>query len=394
VTALLAVGVAAATTIGPVTSAQAQQCVGYFEKMLQGMERDGVPHAGTCAKRNKLMVSLTDLVSQEFYAPGSPGARRDIPGKRAGTVAVDPNFTSWSKPDFEAYLPPWQDGRWWKDGSKIVFNCQMPIPAGSLQQAESFLECARVYSCGAAAAMCGRELARTTNTNDCASISRTCLAANPVPSGTVQSVAAAPPPSAPHATGPASTPRTPPPSQQAQMSPQCMQLVQNYVQAAQANDGSRALAGYNSLKAAGGCGVLEKVDRPMPQEAAPAQGDARFVRRGETPLSDSTVGACDLSPAECAARVQQLRQNISPQAQAAVISNAIGIGLQLGTMMGNAMALGVQAGNVGGSVGGGAGGGGTNMNSIGPGPVRSTYGQGGPTRPGPPASQSTITGIK
>ena len=157
--------------------------------MLKGMERDGVPHAGTCAKRNKLMVSLTEINSQQFYAPGSPGARKDIPGKRAGTVAVDPNFASWSKPDFEAYLPPWQDGRWWKDGSKIVFNCQMPIPAGALQQAESFLECARVYSCGAAAAMCGRELARTTNTSDCASISRTCLAANPVPSGTVQSVA-------------------------------------------------------------------------------------------------------------------------------------------------------------------------------------------------------------
>ena len=171
-----------------------------------------------------------------------------------------------------------------------------------------------------------------------------------------------------------------------------MQLVQNYVQAAQANDGSRALAGYNSLKAAGGCGVLDKVDRPMPQEAAPAQGDARFAPpRGPTPLSDSTVGACDLSPAECAARVQQLGLGISAQAKAAVMSNAIGIGLQLGTMMGSAMTLGVQAGSVG---GGGGGGGGTNMNSIGPGPVRSTYGQGAPARPGPPASQSTITGIK
>jgi hypothetical protein len=242
--------------------------------------------------------------------------------------------------------------------------------------------------------MCGLELARTTNTNDCASISRTCLAANPVPSGTVQGVAAAPPPASSPASGPnRSVPRTPP-QQQAQMSPQCMQLVQNYVQAAQANDGSRALAGYNSLKAAGGCGVLDKVDRPMPQEAPPTQGDSRFVTRGPAPLSDSMVGACDLSPAECAARVQQLEQGISAQAKAAVISNAIGIGLQLGTMMGSAMTLGVQAGSVGGSVGGGAGGGGTNMNSIGPGPVRSTYGQGAPSRPGPPASQSTITGIK
>jgi hypothetical protein len=91
-------------------AAEAQQCVSYFEQMLQGMERDGVPHAGTCAKRNKLMVSLTDMVNQEFYAPGSPGARKDIPGKQHGRVSVDPNFKSWSKPDFEAYMPPWQDG--------------------------------------------------------------------------------------------------------------------------------------------------------------------------------------------------------------------------------------------------------------------------------------------
>lgn len=394
-TALWAVGIVAAATIGVTIPAEAQQCVGYFQKMLQGMERDGVPHAGACAKRNKLMVSLTDMAGLQFYAPGSPDAARNTPGRRPGTVAVDPNFTSWSQPDFRAYLPPEQDARWWKDGDKIVFNCQMPIPAGAMQQAESFLECARVYSCGAAAAMCGLELSRTTNTSDCASISRTCLAANPVPAGAVQTAAGAPPQGAAPATGPGtSAPRTPQPQAQAQpqMSAQCLQLVRNYVQAAQSSDGSRAVGGYNALKAAGGCGVLDKVDRPMPQEAAPTAGDSRFAARGATPLSDSMVGACDLSPAECAARVQQLKQGVSPQAQAALIGHAIGIGLQLGTMMGGAMTAGMPTS--GGAGGGTVGGGGTNMNSIGPGPVRSTYGQGAPTQPGPPTSQSTITGIK
>jgi hypothetical protein len=43
-----------------------------------------------------------------------------------------------------------------------------------------------------------------------------------------------------------------------------------------------------------------------------------------------------------------------------------------------------------GSVGGA--GSGTNMNSIGNKPVRSTYGQGAPSRPPPPQAPSDITG--
>lgn len=188
-----------------------------------------------------------------------------------------------------------------------------------------------------------------------------------------------------------------PPQQPAappQMSAQCQQLVGNYVQAAQANDGARAVSGYNALKSAGGCGVLNKVDRPLPQQATAAPGpDPRFPSRGATPLSDSTIGACDLSPAECAARVQQLKQGTSAQAQAALFSHSIGIGLQLGSMMAGGMMMAMpQGGGSGG--GGGTAGGGTNMNSIGPGAVKGTYGQGGPSRPAPPNSQSTITGTK
>jgi hypothetical protein len=36
----------------------------------------------------------------------------------------------------------------------------------------------------------------------------------------------------------------------------------------------------------------------------------------------------------------------------------------------------------------------TNMNSIGPGPVRNTYGPGGPVRPAPRTGPSDLTGTK
>jgi hypothetical protein len=128
------------------------------------------------------------------------------------------------------------------------------------------------------------------------------------------------------------------------------------------------------------------------QATAAPGADPRFPpSRGATPLSDSTIGACDLSPAECAARVQQLKQGTSAQAQAALFSHSIGIGLQLGSMMAGGMMMAMP--QSGGS-GGGTAGGGTNMNSMGPGPVKGTYGQGAPSRPAPPNSQSTITGTK
>ena len=366
--------------IGPVAPAQAQQCVSYFEKMLQGMERDGVPHAGTCAKRNKLMVSLTDLASQEFYAPGSPGARRDIQGKRAGTVVVDPNFASWSPPDFKAYLPPWQDGRWWKDGSKIVFNCQMPIPAGSLQQAESFLECARVYSCSAAAAMCGLELARTTNTNDCAAISRKCVAANPVPSGKVEDVAAAPPPNAPAAGSATSAPRTPPqaaPGQQAfqQMSPQCQAQLNRLLEGADKNDKEKASAAYGTLRA--------ECDPQIRRAAEAAQ-----VGLPERVLSSRAMEAMKKAMSGDPGRLAE-----------AYADRGYDGGFDAGEVINFGFALlgllGGVAGVYAAMPGGGyyAAGGGGNFSTLNP-RARSTYGQGAPSGPAAPTNRSTITGIK
>jgi hypothetical protein len=370
---------AGALTVAAFTSsvADAQQCVGYFDKMLQSLERDGVPHAGTCAKRNKLMVSATQMVSQEFYAPGGPGARRDIPGKRAGTVNVDPNFKSWSKADFEAYLPPWQDGRWWKDGSKIVFNCQMPIPAGALQQAESFLECARVYSCGAAAAVCGRELARTTNTTDCASISHACLAVNPVPSGTVQSVAVAPPPSVPHAGPGTSAPRTPPPppppSSLAGMSPACKAQFNAFLEAVDLNDSAKATAAYEALRAS-----CDAAMRALSQEANVALPERQMGSLSRSYFNCPRGADCGPAPS-------------TPEQSARAAANAIDVGALMNFGFAAAgFAIGV-AGFYTPSPGGSFASSGqfTTINQR----ARSTYGQGGPVHVAPRTVPSDITGI-
>lgn len=167
----------------------------------------------------------------------------------------------------------------------------------------------------------------------------------------------------------------------------CQQLVSGYVAAAQAGDGPKSVAAYNALKQAGGCGVLDKV--PSLQQAAPAAGDDRFMTRGATPHLDASVGACDRNPAACSAAIDQLRRGTSPQAVAALYSNAISIGLQVGAIAGQGLLM-MQQPNVNVQ----SGGGGSNMNSIGPGPVRGTYGQGAPQQQpqGSPPNRSTITG--
>jgi hypothetical protein len=205
---------------------------------------------------------------------------------------------------------------------------------------------------------------------------------------------APPPPPPPAPAGPAKPSggesRAPTPSPQPpQMSAQCQQLVSNYVGAAQANDGARALAGYNALKSAGGCGVLDKVDSGPPPTAA-AAGDPRFPTRRATPLTDSYVQPCNANEAGCAQAMRQLEQANSPEAKSALVMHAISTGLQLGAAVANGLAAGMPQPGV--AVGGG--GGGTNMNSIGNRPVRSTYGQGAPTGPVQRNAPSDITGTK
>jgi hypothetical protein len=115
----------------------------------------------------------------------------------------------------------------------------------------------------------------------------------------------------------------------AAMSPVCRATLQRYIAAAQANDGPAATAEYAAMKQAGGCGVLPKPD-------------PRFISRGNTPGLDQTFGACDRQPDLCAQIADQLKAGTSPEAIAALYSNAIGIGLQLGSMMGGAL-LNAQA---------------------------------------------------
>jgi hypothetical protein len=160
--------------------------------------------------------------------------------------------------------------------------------------------------------------------------------------------------------------RPPPqqPPQPPQMSARCQQLVSNYVSAAQANDGPRALAGYNALKSAGGCNVLDKVDRAPPPVAG---GDSRFISRGARPNIEGTIGACDRATDGCAEAMRQLEQAASPAAQAAMIMNAVQVGLELGAAMASGLAAMQPRGG---------GGGGTNYNSIGNRPAARTYGQG------------------
>lgn len=242
---------------------------------------------------------------------------------------------------------------------------------GSNGQAGAFLQCQQIY--GAVLNMCHR-------TQVAAGVPTQPIPANPPKSAPPQQQAkAAPQPPKP---APGGGSQVPPPPQQSTMTPKCQQLVSSYVAAAQANDGPRALAGYNALKAAGGCNVLAQVDRPMPQPQAAPADDPRFVARGATPLSDQVVGGCDASPAECQRRVQQLRAGVSPEAQAALWMNAISVGLQLGAAVANGMAATMPQG------------GGTNMNSIGNRPVQHTYGQGAPTYRTPRNSPSDITGTK
>lgn len=133
--------------------------------------------------------------------------------------------------------------------------------------------------------------------------------------------------------------------QAAMTAPGCPDLIQNYVNAAQAENGPRAEVAYQELRHAGGCGVLDQAEQQLKAQGAGAGGDPRFATRGDTQMIDQIFGACDQSPQACDAAIAQARAGASPAAIAAIYANAIGIGLQLGGMMGNAM-LNAQAANM------------------------------------------------
>jgi hypothetical protein len=167
------------------------------------------------------------------------------------------------------------------------------------------------------------------------------------------------------------------------MSEKCQKLVSNYVAASQANDGPGSVAGYNALKQEGGCNVLAQVDKPMPAAGAPSADDSRFAAPRGPSLADQVMGGCDASPDVCAARVQQLKAGVTPEAVAGLWTHAISVGLELGSAMAQAgAALAAPSGATSGR-GGTGGGSSTDYSSIGNRKVRSTTGQGGASGPPP-----------
>jgi hypothetical protein len=355
--------------------ASAQPCADRYQRMLAEMKQN----AGECAKSSRLMNSFGDIVNLEFYGQGSPGAAQ-VPGRIApGTVAADPAFTRRSAPDFMAILPPHPDGRWRMADGKIIFNCTQPLDPNPMPQNEAFLECARVYVCGTAAAQCGLDAARASGSRDCNRISAQCLAANPIPQGTI---AALPAPGAgqPATPPPAGPPPAYDPRQQAyaNLSPQCQQDFMALLNASQARDGATANAAYTRLR--------QQCDQAMRTLAATAG-----VALPERPLSSRASGAManafGRDPNAVTDNIGQPTEGV-PQGGGGGIdwSGLFDFGLSMG-IMGLQMAGGWAAMSA-------SYGGGTDYRSIGPGPVRSTYGQGAPTRVPQRNHPSDITGTR
>ena len=133
-----------------------RSCVPYFQTILKNFERN----AALCLRDTRLLRSLTDMV------------------ENSKEVQTDRYVTRNSAPELFAYFDP-LDPRWIMAGDKAYPNCNLPMTVAS--QSEAFMECARVYLCGAAAASCGLSRAETSGSNQCVPISQSCLAENPVP---------------------------------------------------------------------------------------------------------------------------------------------------------------------------------------------------------------------
>ena len=301
----------------------------------QRMCNDAATHQKTCLERLNNMRSLDTPRAQSTYGQGSPDA----------TNLPDPLVTS------------------------------NPADRDRTSQTGAFAQCAALY--GQVLNMC-----KATENVAKKTAARLPPPAPPKP---------APPPPAAKAAVPSGGDLRPPPQQQA-AGPDCQRLVSNYVGAAQANDGPRALAGYSALKAAGGCGVLNKVDKGAPVAQAPAAPAAAFPTRGGTPNTDAYVQPCNADQAGCAQAMRQLERGTSPQAQAALVMHAISTGLELGAAIAGGMA------SVTPPQGGGRGqyntpGNNTDMRSLAAPPICGGVGQGSGATP-QRNSPSDITGTK
>jgi hypothetical protein len=386
--ALVALGTLVASA-----NASAQQCVDRYQQMLQQFKKN----AGECAKNNKLMTGFVEQADLKFYGQGSPDGRTDVPGRIApGTVELDPNFTRNSAHDFQAVLPPYPDGRWRLAGGRIIFNCTQPLDPNPMPQNEAFLECARVYVCGAAAAQCGLNAARASASSNCNQISQACLAANPVPQGTVTYQATPANPGRPGVGQPTAPPvglqgqqPTLPtdPRQQAfsNLSPQCQQDFATLLNASQARDSATANAAYSRLR--------QQCDQAM-REIAAASGVALPERALSPRASGAMANAFNRDPNAVTGNIGQPTEGIPQGGGSGVDWPALfdfGIALLgMGAQMAGGWAA-MSAASGGGYYGGGRG---TDYRSLAPPPVRSTYGQGAPSHVPQRNIPSDITGTK
>lgn len=358
---------------------EAQQCVSQF----QSNARQYYDLLGQCAKRHRLMDSDPSLVMlYETIQQTGPDQWETIYSHTRGRA--DPNFTWKSRPDYTVRLPDEPDGRWKSTGNSISFNCSLPI--NNQNQAESFLECARTYACALQAGTCAVVEAKRSGSSDCNAIANRCLQQHPVPGmaslGTSPSGQAALAPGAGPGTSVPSPLQQQPgdPRQQAflKMSAQCQADFAAFLSASEAKDGAGATAAYGRLRSA-------QCDQAM-KNLASQSGLALPERTLSPRASGALANAFNRDPNAVTGNIGQPTEGVA-QGGGFDWAPVLDLGIAL-------FGMGAQiAGGWGGPSYHYSGGRGTDYSSLNP-RARSTYGQGAPRNPGPPTSQSTITGTR
>ncbi|TAJ31988.1 MAG: hypothetical protein EPO67_12900 [Reyranella sp.] len=346
-------------------TADAQQCINDYQRTLKALANV----AGECAKNNKLMTQLTDVMGLENYGQGSPGAA-PVQGPSGWTGIDTGKFNRDSAHDFHKYLTP-NDPRWRMEGTKAFFNCGIPLSPRPMPQNEAFLECYRVMLCASHTTMCAINTARSTGSKDCAGITGQCMLSHPIPQGQMGPTIAeraAPPPQ-----GDGSRRSAPPPNPADGLTAACKTQLNQFLEAADRNDGTRAAAAYQALRA--NCdGVMHQIAQA---------GDMSLPERQTGRLAKGSFSRC-LSGVDCGTAPS------SPDQMAAAAANAFNIDEVMNfafTAAGFAMGVaGVYAPLAGGQIMQ------SNRFSTINQRARSTYGQGGPGYVAPRTVPSDITG--
>jgi hypothetical protein len=372
-----AVGALAACLLGGMP-AQAQQCVAQFQQNAEQYHKN----LGICAQRHRLMDGVPELVKlyQEMERK-SPYEWQTTYYKQSGKA--DPSYTARSTPDYKVKVADDPAGRWKSDATTTTFNCSVPL--GVQAQDESFMECARVYSCALQASSCAIVEAHRTNASDCDKVANQCLQKHRIPGMASLDTRAAPATPIPQGTTKGSSPRTPPPATtQAPPNPvdglsaACKAQINQFLQAADRGDTVKATAAYEALRA--------NCDGAMRQLAEAA--DVTLPERQMGRLSRDSFGRC-LRGVDCGTAPS------SPDQMAAAAANAFNVdevmavafgfaGLAVGIAGVSGMYMPVAGGQIMQS---------NRFSTINQ-RARSTYGQGGPTHVAPRTVPSDITGIK